>query len=228
VNQQAESKQKYGMSLADALRVIELVVTGKKPSLIKEAISKEFRGRDLQVEFNGGWWEEIAHQLANFFAGSLTNLDHWKQLAKQDRKAYQDQLNMELTLIKKLLNMHCGIEKHRPRKNQERDALIVSLKRANGGRSFIEVARKYNDAAKGKKITAGEAERIYKRQMNAELDELIRAMNPFLALRARGLKVSHGLRYEIEPGLPRIHNSPRKPTDSARELSQPKADIKVG
>ncbi len=167
--------------------------------LIKEALARRFGSLDFEVPFDVDmnlclqvtedkefrfpeplpFEEAIQTLFAKTLAAQLTDLKTWQRLAKKDRAAYRKALKKLNTSITKLINQYCDIESNRPRRNQERDELIFALKRSKNGRSFGEVARLYKHQT-GKDISAKLVERIYKRQCEAKVEELIDQFRPDL------------------------------------------------
>jgi len=161
---------------------------GKDVRSIKRALRKEFGFSEAEFIKDADWLSEnqkaddyIGQTLVKFLGDKVVNLDGWKQLAFKDRDAYSKALNRLLSAIKIVLNRQCGIQSNRPAVNQQRDELIVTIKRSRPHFSYAQVAREYGQAA-GKKIAPNEVERIYKRRCESELNEWITALRPDLEL----------------------------------------------
>jgi hypothetical protein len=169
-------------------RIQEIVMGGKDAKSVKRALRKEFRFLDVELIKDEEWKTEkqkavdqIGQTLVNRLANNLANLDWWKQLAAKDRDAYQKALSRLLSMIRVVLNRQCGIESNRPAVNQQRDELIVAIKRSKRHLSYAQVAREYAKNA-GEEIVPKLVERIYKRRCNAEVEELIKVWRPDLEM----------------------------------------------
>jgi hypothetical protein len=92
----------------------------------------------------------------------LADVDRWKTLAAADRKKFRSELSLTLRLYQLCLSRLCGIESHRPRANEERDAAVIKIKQSNPKLSFGQVAIEYKRKT-GQTITPKVAERICNR-----------------------------------------------------------------
>jgi hypothetical protein len=121
---------------------------------------------ELQGEERPG---AVIQELMNGLTAPLADVERWKKLAATNRKAYSAKLDQLLTSIKLLLDHACGIESHRPRKDEKRDALILAIKLEKPHRSFGQVAKEYRRQT-GQQLSAKAVERIYKRSSEREVE----------------------------------------------------------
>ena len=140
---------------------------------------------ELQGEERPG---AVIQDLMNGLTAILADVERWKKLAATNRKAYSAKLDQLLTSIKLLLDHACGIESHRPRKDQKkRDDLILAIKLERPHLSFGQVANEYKRQT-GQQLSAKAVERIYKRaserETERELHDLIHLHRPDFRLAA--------------------------------------------
>jgi hypothetical protein len=117
--------------------------------------------------------DDLRRQIFGQVIADLADIDRWRELAKRDPQAYRKELGKILVGIKAALNRMCGVESHRPRKNDERDEFIYKLKSAKPELSFGQIALEYNKRRSGKAITSKVAERSYSRhaaRVKAEME----------------------------------------------------------
>jgi hypothetical protein len=176
-------------------RVQEIIRDGADMDSIMEAIRAQFGCLDpaamlyqaVRATAEGDLDEEdrqaeeyIAHESIARLAAVMVDLERWRAVAAEDPDKHRGGLETLLRGIRIVINRYCGVEAHRPVRNQERDDLIVKLKRESD-RSFGQVALAYSRAA-GKTITAKEVERICKRRIDKEAEALIRLLRPDIDL----------------------------------------------
>jgi hypothetical protein len=179
-------------------RANQIVMSGKDERSIKRALRREFGSFQVTAVIFQAWMNmhggegqfgdddladegHICSSLMERLVSSQMNLPRWKKIAEEDPKAYRQALNRLLAAIRTVLNRYCGVESHAPRKDRERDELLMEIKRLKPDWTFAQVAREYNRRT-GKEIQSNHVERIYVRCCERETVRLIRAWRPDIDL----------------------------------------------
>lgn len=177
-------------------RAYRIIRTGKNRKSITRALVNEFGSLELPAriaititdipdedgaaqKFERDAEGEIIENAMDRLVRVLLNLPRWKQVAAEDRQAYQRALDRLLDAIRLIMNRHCGIESHRPQENEERDDHITRIKMAKPEWTLAQVANKYNwKKPPDEQVTRNEVGLIYDRHCKRLTERLITMWRP--------------------------------------------------